>query len=222
MAVAKSSAAGENARTKRSGQSSSRCRVGKGPAEREVERPKKKASESSAVKKATSAKGPVTTRQGKGKAIATEVPALSEAAPKAKKASASTTATISQSVLIRGASPKDVYRAFLNSKSHAKITGGPAKISARVEAEFSAWDGYIVGKNIALEEDKKIVQSWRTVEFPAKAPDSLLELIFEEEDGGTRIRLTQTGLPKSQAKNYELGWTQFYWGPMQKYFDDQR
>ena len=35
---------------------------------------------------------------------------------------------------------------------------------------------YIEGKNLELEKDKKIVQKWRTTEFPDDAPDSDLEI----------------------------------------------
>ena len=56
------------------------------------------------------------------------------------------------------------------------MTGGKAKASKKVGAAFSAWDGYIVGKNIELVPGKRIVQSWRTSEFAADDPDSTITL----------------------------------------------
>jgi activator of HSP90 ATPase len=68
------------------------------------------------------------------------------------------TGTKRQKVLIPNSSPELIYRALLSSKQHSAFTGSPAKINSRVRATFSAWDGYIFGKNIELQNGKKIVQ----------------------------------------------------------------
>ena len=54
------------------------------------------------------------------------------------------------------------------------MTGAKAKASKKVGAAFSAWDGYIVGKNVELVPGKRIVQSWRTSEFGPNDPDSTI------------------------------------------------
>ncbi len=69
------------------------------------------------------------------------------------------------------ASPQAVYEAWLNSAAHSAMTGGKAKASKRVGAAFSAWDGYIVGKNIELVPGARIVQSWRASDFADDDPD---------------------------------------------------
>lgn len=70
------------------------------------------------------------------------------------------TRKISQSVTLK-ASPHDVYEALMDSKKHAKFTGGKASISREVGGKFSAFNGYAEGINLQLVPDKKIVQSWR-------------------------------------------------------------
>ena len=69
------------------------------------------------------------------------------------------------------APPEAVYHAWLDSAAHTAMTGGAAKIAGRVGGRFTAWDGYISGKTLALTPGARIVQSWRTSEFAAADPD---------------------------------------------------
>ena len=75
------------------------------------------------------------------------------------------TKTIKQSVTFR-AKPHEVYEALMDSGKHAKFTGGEAHISREVGGKFSAFDGYSEGVNLELMPDKRIVQSWRTSDWP--------------------------------------------------------
>ncbi len=112
----------------------------------------------------------------------------------------------------------ELYKAWLNSKEHTLFTGAEAKASEKVNGKFSAWDGYISGKNLELVPGKKIVQSWRTSEFADHAPDSTLEINFEEKAGKTTLQLYHHGLQKGDAKKYTDGWKQFYFDPMKEHF----
>lgn len=111
-----------------------------------------------------------------------------------------------------------IYNAWLNSKQHAAMTGGTAKITPKVGAEFEAWDGYIRGKNLILEPGKRIVQSWRTTEFAKEEKDSQIEVTFEKAAAGTKVTLHHTGLPP-HATEYKQGWVDNYFVPMKKYFE---
>ena len=113
---------------------------------------------------------------------------------------------------------KTLYKAWLSSKDHTAFTGGKAKASDKPNAKHSAWDGYISGKNLELWPGKKIVQSWRTLEFPDNAPDSILEITFEEKAGKTTLSLYHHGLQKGDAKKYSDGWKEHYFEPMKDYF----
>ena len=115
------------------------------------------------------------------------------------------------------ARPELVYNAWLNSEGHAMMTGSPAQASAVVGGEFQAWDGYINGKNLELEAGKRILQSWRTSEFQPADPDSLLEIVLEPAPTGTRVILRHSNLPP-HGEQYEQGWIDNYFLPMQEYF----
>lgn len=115
-------------------------------------------------------------------------------------------------------SAERLYTAWLNSGEHSAFTGGGAEVDNRVGGSFSAWDGYITGKNIELEPYKRILQSWRTSDFPEESIDSKLEIIFEEAKGKTKITLKHTDIPEGQGDEYKRGWNDFYFEPMKEYF----
>jgi uncharacterized protein YndB with AHSA1/START domain len=73
-----------------------------------------------------------------------------------------------------------LYDAWLDSKEHAAFTGGRAHVDPKVGGKYSAWDGYISGKTLLLRRGQKIVQSWRTTDFPEGSPDSRLVVLFED------------------------------------------
>jgi activator of HSP90 ATPase len=115
-------------------------------------------------------------------------------------------------------SAERIYKAWLNSAEHAAFTGSAAKIDPTIGGTFSAWDGYISGKNTLLEPYRRIIQSWRTTEFPEQAPDSRLEILLKAVPEGTRITLKHSQIPEGQAEEYKRGWKEFYFAPMRAYF----
>ena len=98
------------------------------------------------------------------------------------------------------------------------MTGSGAKATARVGGKFTAWDGYIFGRTLELEPDHRILQAWRTSEFPDDAPDSRLEISLEETRSGTKVTITHTEMPPEQTDSYKQGWEDFYFKPMKEYF----
>ncbi len=114
--------------------------------------------------------------------------------------------------------PQRIYAAWLSSEEHTAMTGGHAHIDPRVGGQHSAWDGYVTGTTLELEPHSRIVQSWRTAEFPADAPDSRLEIVLEEAADGTKLTLKHSDLPAGQGSTYESGWGENYFDPMSRYF----
>jgi len=125
--------------------------------------------------------------------------------------------TIKQTVFI-DATPEEIYDALIDAKKHADVTGSKATSQQRVGGKFTAWDGYISGKHLFLERGKKVVQEWKTTEWPEGYPPSKLEFTLREKRGGTELALLQTNVPAEQAASYEQGWKDFYWDPMKEYF----
>jgi activator of HSP90 ATPase len=126
--------------------------------------------------------------------------------------------TIRQTVMIP-ATPNEVYQAFIDPRKHSKFTGSKATFDPKVGGEFTAWDGYISGKNLELEDGKSIVQEWQTTEWPKGFPPSRLELTFRKTKEGTEISMVHSGVPAEQAEDVAQGWNEFYWEPLKKFFE---
>jgi uncharacterized protein YndB with AHSA1/START domain len=127
------------------------------------------------------------------------------------------TESIQVSGVIR-APPDRIYEAWLDSAEHSAMTGGRATIDANVGGRFTAWDGYIEGATLELEPGRRIVQRWRTTEFPADAADSLVEIRLEPLEDGTRIIFLHSEIPEGQRTRYEQNWREHYLDPMDRYF----
>ena len=116
------------------------------------------------------------------------------------------------------ASPKEIYDAWLDTKKHAAMTGSTAFVTPGVGGKFSAWDGYIEGTTLELEPNKRIVQAWRSSDFPEGSPDSRVEITFEQAGEGTKVTIKHTNLPDGRGPEFKDGWDEFYFEPMKAYF----
>jgi len=115
------------------------------------------------------------------------------------------------------ATAKQIYKAWLSTQGHTKMTGGAAFVSDKVGDTFTDWDGYITGKNLVLEPYIRIVQSWRTSQFGEDEQDSQIEITLNETDGETELTLTHSNVPES-GEHYIKGWDEHYFQPMKAYF----
>lgn len=116
------------------------------------------------------------------------------------------------------AAPEKVYRAWLSSEGHSAFIGAEASVEPRVGGSFSAWGDYIQGTTLELERNRRIVQSWRTVDFPPDSPDSRLEIVLDKVKGGTRLTLIHSEIPDGMGEEYHQGWVDNYFEPMKRYF----
>src|SRR5437763_16214673 len=103
-----------------------------------------------------------------------------------------------------------IYSAWLHAVERAAMPGGGATADRKVGGQYTAWDGYVKGVNLELQPGRRIVQSWRTQDFPDGSADSRIEVLLEPADGGTRITLNHTEIPDGQAGDYEEGWRDHY------------
>jgi uncharacterized protein YndB with AHSA1/START domain len=114
--------------------------------------------------------------------------------------------------------PERVYAAWLDSGAHTAFTGKTAKIDPSIGGKFVALDGYIHGRTVELLPGRRIVQTWRTKEFPHSAHDSRLEIQFESAEGATRVTILHSLLPEGQGERYKKVWTDRYFYPIRGYF----
>jgi activator of HSP90 ATPase len=120
------------------------------------------------------------------------------------------------------AKPVEVYDAYINERKHSVFTGGKATCDPEVGGKFTAWDGYISGKNVELIKGRKIIQEWQTTEWPANYPPSILELSFKSKENGTELTMKHSKVPAGQVESYRQGWIDYYWKPMNDYFKKKK
>jgi activator of HSP90 ATPase len=120
------------------------------------------------------------------------------------------------------ASPDVIYDTWLRSRGHTAMTGSKAKMSARIGGRYTAWDGYISGRNLILEPGKRIVQSWRTTEFTDADEDSKITVTLTPVKAGTRLTLVHSDVPDGHTSYENGGWRDCYFKPMGKYFGKSR
>ncbi len=114
------------------------------------------------------------------------------------------------------AGPQRVYDALLDSKQFAAFTGLTADISREAGGTFSTFGGLIVGRNIELVPNQRIVQAWR----PASWDPGLYSVVRFELKGqgsGTKVVLDHTGFPEGSFRHLNSGWFVRYWEPLKKF-----
>jgi len=113
--------------------------------------------------------------------------------------------------------PEVFFSLFLDSKGHSEGTGGKAVMTRKVGGKFSAWDGYIKGKNLAIVPGRLILQSWRTNSFRRGDINSVLLLTLEKVKGGCQVTMVHAAVPDHAAAGFTKGWKDHYWQPIAKY-----
>ena len=93
----------------------------------------------------------------------------------------------------------------------------PAKVSRRVGAGFTTFGGALRGRNLLIVSRRMIVQAWRSRQWKASDPDSILVLWFSKARGGGRIDLVHVNVPAHDHKGVTRGWPKYYWAPWKAY-----
>lgn len=114
----------------------------------------------------------------------------------------------------------DCYTCLMDARKHSSFTGDETIIEDKEGTAFTAFGGYITGKNIVLERGKKIVQLWRANE--ADWPQdhfSEVFFLFKDVEGGCELDFYHSAVPAKVAERIETGWTEFYWEPLRIYLE---
>ena len=82
------------------------------------------------------------------------------------------------------ADPEEIYLALTNPATIQLWTGAEAEMSTEPDSEFSLWEGTIVGRNIAFEESKRIVQEWY---FGDQEKESIVTIKLHSQIGRAHV-----------------------------------
>jgi activator of HSP90 ATPase len=127
------------------------------------------------------------------------------------------TKTIKETVIFP-APPEKVYELLLNSKELTVMHGAKTTMSKKPNGKFSVFDGYCHGYNIDLVENKKIEQAWHFKEegWPEEHY-SICTFTLRPVAKGTKLVLTQKGVPAHKFESLQAGWKTYYWYPLLQY-----
>jgi activator of HSP90 ATPase len=114
------------------------------------------------------------------------------------------------------ASPHRIYEIFLDSKLFSALTGMPAEISREPGGAFTMFGGVIVGRNIELVPDQRIVQAWRPT-YWTPGDFSVVEFQLKAQGAQTHLILDHRAFPPGDFASLTEGWTSHYWAPLTKF-----
>lgn len=115
--------------------------------------------------------------------------------------------------------PQQVYDALLTTKEFRAFSGMAATINRVAGGTFSLFDGHILGRTLELVPNKRIVQAWRTVDWPAGVY-SIVRFELEARGTGTHLTFDHTGFPEAERASLAAGWDSHYWALLKKYFHE--
>ena len=113
------------------------------------------------------------------------------------------------------AAPEDVYHALTVPATIQLWTGEPAEMPLESGAEFSLWDGSIVGKNLEFDPGKKIIQQWY---FGEQSEASIVTIILHPNKQGTSVELSHTNIPDTDYEDIVQGWNEAYFGSLEEFY----
>lgn len=125
------------------------------------------------------------------------------------------------------ATPARVYAALTDAKQFDKVVqlsaaaksmalpNKPVEISREAGGAFSAFGGYITGRQLELIAGQRIVQAWRAASWPAGAY-SIVRFELAADGPHTKLVFDHTGFPQGDADHLLTGWNGNYWEPLAK------
>jgi len=113
------------------------------------------------------------------------------------------------------ASPERIYNVLLDFKQFAALTGLPAEIDPKAGGAFSMFGGMIVGRNVELVANQRIVQAWRPTHWDSGVY-SIVKFELKSQRAATVLVLDHTGFPEGEYDHLEWGWHNHYIDPLRK------
>jgi activator of HSP90 ATPase len=114
------------------------------------------------------------------------------------------------------ANAQRIYEALLDSKQFAAFTGMPAEIDPKVGGALKMFGGLIVGRNVELVPNQRIVQAWRPASWDPGVY-SIVKFELKGQPSKTTVVLDHTGFPEGDFRHLDSGWYERYWEPLKRF-----
>jgi activator of HSP90 ATPase len=113
------------------------------------------------------------------------------------------------------APPSHIYKALVDLKQFAKLTGAPTSGESTEGAAFSAFGGHVTGRHLELVPDRRVVQAWRAKTWP-EGVHSIVRFELHADGKGTKLVFDHDGFPEDQKDHLSSGWRTMYWDKLGK------
>jgi activator of HSP90 ATPase len=114
------------------------------------------------------------------------------------------------------ASSQRIYEVLLDGKQFAAFSGAPAEIDPKAGGAFSLFGGLIIGRNVELVPNQRIVQAWRPTHWDPGVY-SIARFELKGKGAETTVVLDHTGFPEGEFDHLDGGWHAHYWEPLKKF-----
>jgi activator of HSP90 ATPase len=114
------------------------------------------------------------------------------------------------------ATPSHIYRALVDLKQFAEVTGAPTSGESTEGAAFSAFGGHITGRHLELVPDRRVVQAWRAKTWP-EGVYSIVRFELHADGKGTKLVFDHEGFPEAEKEHLASGWRTMYWDKIGKH-----
>jgi activator of HSP90 ATPase len=143
-----------------------------------------------------------------------------------------TAEAIHQEIVFK-AIPQRIYATLTDARQFQKVTllsgaikdidleAKPARISLEPGGAFSIFGDYIIGRQIELVPNQRIVQAWREISWDPGIY-SITRFELKPQGSATRLIFDHTGFPAGNGEHLAIGWNAHYWEPLEKYLDELR
>jgi len=105
---------------------------------------------------------------------------------------------------------------FSAAMKRVDVRSHPAVINREPGGAFSLFGEYIVGRQIELVANQRIVQAWRVANW-APGIYSIVRFELAEQGSSTKLVFDHVGFPVGTAEHLAAGWHSNYWEPLEKF-----
>lgn len=98
----------------------------------------------------------------------------------------------------------------------AALGNEPTAISREPGGSFTLFGGHIIGRQLELQQNERIVQAWRVVDWESGIY-SIARFQLSDHASGTKLVFDHTGFPQGLGQHLADGWKSHYWEPLERF-----
>jgi activator of HSP90 ATPase len=96
------------------------------------------------------------------------------------------------------------------------LAANAAQISREPGGSSAIFGAFIVGRQLELVPNKRIVQAWRETSWNPGVY-SIAKFELTEQGSGTKLIFDHTGFPASAGEHLAAGWKSHYWDALEEF-----